>query len=189
MAPDILFHQASFKMDGLSLYQAERHHAETRTVLDLLGRNMETVITENNFPVFWPDLYDRFLMLVGAIENNQRKEETIFFPFVLKMHAILKGNKGVDFPIKTSVQKPIDLIRREHNRIRQMMQEIKELTGNYSMSQIACCEGKICLVELFNLHQSLDKHFYLEENILFEQVFFLESRLNEDNSGFLNNIV
>lgn len=189
MYSGILFQEAPFKIEGLYLYQAERHHAETKFILDLLGKTMERVITEKTYPDFWPDLYDRFLLLVGTIENNQRKEETIFFPFVLKMLAILQGDDRVDFPVRTKVQQPIDLICREHQRVLKIMDEIKELTHNYSLKQIACGEGKICLAELFNLHQSLEKHFFLEENILFEQVFFMENCLKENNPGFLNNIV
>ncbi len=184
MPTDYLFHSTQLKPDALCLYQAERNHAETRVVLNLLGKTMEHIVTGKEVPQFWPEVYDRFLILADTIENNQRKEETIFFPFVAKMISILQGNKSVDFPMQTMVKNPIDLMRKEHERVLRMVDEIKKLTNNYSLKQVECFEGKLCLSELFVLHQNLEKHFYMEENILFEQVFFLENSLNEINPGF-----
>lgn len=184
MSTDYLFHNTQLKPDGLTLYQAERHHAETRVVLNLLGKTMERLVTTENLLVLWPELYDRFLVLADTIENNQRKEETIFFPFVAKMISIHLGNKSVDFPIQTMVRKPIELMRKEHERVRDIMDEIRALTNNYSLKAVSSFEGKLCLSELFVLHQNLEKHFYLEENILFEQVFYLENKLNEANPDF-----
>ena len=88
------------------------------------------------------------------------------------------------FPILTMIHHPIYLMRKEHERVLRIVDEIKKLTNNYSLKQVECFEGKLCLSELFVLHQNLEKHFYMEENILFEQVFFLENSLNEINPGF-----
>jgi iron-sulfur cluster repair protein YtfE (RIC family) len=184
MPTNYFFHSKQLNPDSLCLYQSERDHAETRIVLNLLGKTMEHIATGKEVPQFLPEVYDRFLTLADTIENNQRKEETIFFPFVAKMIFILQGNKSVDFPMQTMVKNPINFMRKEHDRALSMVNEIRKLTNNYSLKQVESFEGKLCLSELFALHQHLEKHYYLEENILFEQVFFLENSFNQINPVF-----
>jgi iron-sulfur cluster repair protein YtfE (RIC family) len=172
-----------------SLYLSEKQHAESSMMLGLIGNKIEKAVTNSKTPVFWPEIYDKFLIMSDAIKNNQRKEETIFFPFVNKLLSITKERKEIDFPLVTMVSKPIETMVKEHEKILSIMKEIRGFTRNFSLKLFPSEYGKLCLSELFWLSQHLERHFYFEENVLFEQVISLENRFNEISNGIMNNIV
>ena len=103
--------------------------------------------------------------------------------------SITKERKEIGFPLVTMVSKPIETMVKEHEKIMSLMKEIRGFTRNFSLKLFPSEDGKLCLSELFWLSQHLERHFYFEENVLFEQVISLENRFNEISNGIMNNIV
>nr|WP_121271179.1 iron-sulfur cluster repair di-iron protein [Pedobacter schmidteae] len=106
-----------------------------------------------------------------------RKEEQILFPFIKEL-ADIENNGGI---LKESpfgkVSNPIQLMESEHEHAGAALQEIRDLTQNFTLPADACNSYMILYKKLDEYENDLHRHVHLENNILFPKAIALEQEL------------
>jgi len=68
----------------------------------------------------------------------------------------------------------------EHTTAGDAMNQIRELSNNYSLPEDACNTFKALYSELKEFEEDLHKHIHLENNILFPKSIELENQLSQN---------
>lgn len=169
---------SEFRADELAGYISDKHHSFTRRIAEnILERLNQLMGSEERGREEYRHLRNLCDMLFSELNNHMRKEETILFPFIRKMVQTEQGQVEKEFPAVTMVKNPIDLLLREHRRISLLLQEIRVTTHNYKPAEERSTYCKLCLSELFDLDQDIQKHFYLEETVLYPKLLALEESI------------
>ena len=74
---------------------------------------------------------------------------------------------------------PISVMEDEHERAGTIMQQIRELTNNYTAPQDACTTFRLSLASLQAFEADLHQHVHLENYILFPKAIALYQQLTE----------
>ncbi|MBK6936506.1 MAG: iron-sulfur cluster repair di-iron protein [Chitinophagaceae bacterium] len=105
------------------------------------------------------------------------KEERVLFPYIKTLAAInnkAELNQANPFG---SVQNPVNMMEMEHEVAGQLMQEIRNITSNYSLPEDACASYTLLYRMLDEFEDDLHLHIHLENNILFPKAVELEKSL------------
>jgi regulator of cell morphogenesis and NO signaling len=166
-------------LDELCVYITEKHHAFTKQILPVINERLNNLIMKESDENSqrWIRVSDCFNKLNEEMIQHMRKEETVLFPFAHKMQLAANGEGDKDFPRITMVKNPVELMNKEHNKVSQLLKEIRELTNNYAGHVDDSTQCRVCLAEMFELDQDLQKHFYLEERVLYNGMIKLEQTL------------
>jgi regulator of cell morphogenesis and NO signaling len=99
-------------------------------------------------------LADTFSTLKDELEPHLEKEERILFPWILSGRPVPQGG-------------PIERMMFEHEQAGQLLEQLRELTGNYEVPPGACNTWRALWNGLETLDRDLHEHIHLENNILF----------------------
>jgi regulator of cell morphogenesis and NO signaling len=100
---------------------------------------------------------DRFEQLASAMEEHMQFEEEQLFP------AVRAGNA-------TELVQDIDRAEDEHRDAGALMEEIRQLSDNYTPPEWACATYRAAYVNLSQFEQDLHIHVHLENNVLFQKL-------------------
>lgn len=177
-------HFSAFRADELATYITDNHHRYTRQSAEVIHERLHQLMSrEDHARDEYRHLWNLFDLLFHELDNHMRKEETILFPFVRKMVQVLLGTFPHDFPEATMIKKPIELLLKEHRRISLLLQEIRLATSYYKPADDASDNCRFCLAEMFDLDQDIQKHFYLEETVLYPKILSLEESIALSGPG------
>lgn len=95
-----------------------------------------------------------FCALKDELLPHLDKEERILFPWILSGRPVPQGG-------------PIERMMYEHERAGQLLERLRELTGNYAVPPGACNTWRALWNGLETLDRDLHEHIHLENNILF----------------------
>lgn len=104
-----------------------------------------------------------FARLMSELEPHLFKEEQILFPAIRQLDQSVGHSR---FPFG-SIANPIRMMEHEHDQAGQALQEIRELTGNFTIPEDACNTWRVMCDGLRNLEADLHQHIHKENNILF----------------------
>lgn len=107
------------------------------------------------------------------LEQLVSKGENILFPFI---SYLTKNNKYSNLQPEIFSKHLINKIKKEHEKISEILNEIRKLSNNYSPPANSSSALKLCYAQLFNLEQDIHKHVFVEENILFPKLLDFEKR-------------
>ncbi len=99
-------------------------------------------------------LADTFTLLKHELEPHLEKEERILFPWILSGRPVPRGG-------------PIERMMFEHEQAGQLLEQLRQLTGNYEVPPGACNTWRALWNGLESLERDLHEHIHLENNILF----------------------
>jgi regulator of cell morphogenesis and NO signaling len=99
-------------------------------------------------------LADTFSTLKDELLPHLDKEERILFPWILSGRPVPQGG-------------PIERMMFEHEQAGQLLERLRELTGNYEVPPGACNTWRALWSGLETLERDLHEHIHLENNILF----------------------
>lgn len=153
----------SWSLFLLSTYIEEKHHAYVRQLLPKIGefalkvarvhgqRHPETV-----------EIWTRWDALAADLSAHLLKEERILFPYVRQL------DKGATEPAPFgSVANPVAVMMQEHESAGELMQEIRELSNQFTPPDDACVTYKVLYQLLQDFETDLHQHIHLENNLLF----------------------
>lgn len=118
-----------------------------------------------------------FAELQEEMTQHMLKEERILFPRIKKLEA----TEANDFPIEYFTA-PINIMEEEHDRAGELMHQIRELTGNYSIPEGACTTFRLSLAALQAFEADLHQHVHLENYILFPKAIALYQLRKEQSA-------
>ena len=75
------------------------------------------------------------------------------------------------------LNRPIDIIEDDHEKVSKTFKKIAELTNNYKIPENACISFKVLYLKLQQFEELLNNHIHIENNILFPKAKKLEQSL------------
>jgi regulator of cell morphogenesis and NO signaling len=103
-----------------------------------------------------------FAEMQDELTQHLLKEENVLFPLIIKLET---GNAANTSGI--SVEGPIRMMLAEHDHAGAIMQQIRQLTDDYTPPADACTTFRLCLSELKAFEEDLHRHVHLENYLLF----------------------
>ncbi len=112
--------------------------------------------------------------ICAELEQHMEKEERVLFPYIKKLDQANFQGGFADQSIPFSVQSPISMMELEHEMVAQKLDEIADLSHNYSLPGEACGSYTYLYKLLEDFEDDLHIHVHLENNILFPKAIELE---------------
>lgn len=132
-----------------------RFHARHREQLPALAGLAEKVETVHSGDDHVPDgLADLLRHMIGTLEVHMKKEELILFPAIRR-----GGNPGIAAPIAK--------MRADHDDHSRDVAEIRRLTGDLCLLEVACRSWTALYAGLEEFLADLAEHIRLENDVLF----------------------
>ncbi len=103
-------------------------------------------------------LRDTFCTLKHELEPHLEKEERFLFPWILSGRPMPRGGA-------------IERMTLEHEQAGLLLEQLRELTGNYEVPPEACDTWRALWNGLETLERDLHEHMHLENNILIPRAF------------------
>jgi regulator of cell morphogenesis and NO signaling len=165
-------------LDELVTHIVETHHAYLKLDLPVLQARIEKVAAVHGArdPERLRRLAAVFTGLRHELELHLQKEEAILFPFIVQYGRAESRNQPVPPVPFGSIANPIAVMDREHTDAGDALQEIRELTEDYTPPAYACATVRALYEGLKTLEKDLHIHIHLENNILFPRASALEKR-------------
>jgi len=166
--------QLDFLVDNIM----NNHHQYVRRMIPVISLHTDKVASVHgqNHPETL-QIADLFLAVRDELEGHMMKEERVLFPQIKQMVLNQKENSQFFPPPFGTIQNPIRMMEYEHTNAGDALQQIRELSNNYSFPEDACNTFKALYSELKEFEEDLHKHIHLENNILFPKSVELEAEL------------
>lgn len=119
----------------------------------------------------------RFEVLASALKEHLKKEEEILFPYVKILVEAERTGEKPEAPDFITAENPIRMMEAEHEDAGKEMEEIRQLSNDFSPPADACATYRVLYENLKEFRDDLHKHVHLENNILFPKALELEKRL------------
>jgi len=116
--------------------------------------------------------------LAKELFAHLEKEELVLFPYVKKLWKQKEAQGSVEAPPFGTARNPIRMMEEEHEFAGQTMEEIRQLSNDFTPPESACNTYRVLYALLEELEQDLHQHVHLENNILFPAAIELEASLN-----------
>lgn len=167
-----------WQLDFLVDYIMNNHHQYVRRMIPVISLHTDKVASVHgqNHPETL-QIADLFLAVRDELEGHMMKEERVLFPQIKQMVLNQKENSQFFPPPFGTIQNPIRMMEFEHTNAGDALQQIRELSNNYSHPADACDTFKALYSELKEFEEDLHKHIHLENNILFPKSITLEAEL------------
>jgi len=149
------------------------HHAHIRMSLPAITEMVRATYDADSDQANVRELRDTWCSLSSFIEYHEEQEER----FVFNLIKSLEDSDTLHVFHCKSIQRPLGVMEKEHQQIRNEMGKIRELTGDYTPTAsipIILCKTLTALAD-FECH--LRWHFYDEEAVLFPRAIAREALL------------
>lgn len=172
----------AWEPDLLARYIEQTHHRYLRETLPLLRqftvkiagvhgeRHPELKIVEKQVEMLATDLLD-----------HMAKEENILFPYIKMLCETRNRQAAPVRPPFGTVQNPIRMMEHEHDYAGSILENLRDLTNNFTLPEDACTTYNVTFAKLKELDEDLRWHVHLENNILFPKAILLEQMLLQPN--------
>ncbi len=160
--------------EQLVSYILTHHHFYVRQSMPGIIAHLQKVATKHGdrFP-YMRTVYDLFTTIVRELSLHIDKEEKFLFPKIKEAENLFFSARGDEISAG-KIQMVIDEMEAEHEEAGDIMQEIRQLTNNYTPPRQACTTFQISLSELKEFEEDLHKHVFLENSILFPKAIEYE---------------
>jgi len=172
----------SVARDWQALSQAElithivdKHHAFTREELvrlEALLAKVSGVHGENHPELF--QIQDQFGKLRGELEPHMLKEESVLFPYIVRLEEAALANQTLPPPPFRTVQNPVRVMMAEHDAAGYILARMREASSDYAVPPDGCISYKTLYNALTVFEVDLHEHIHSENNILFPRALELE---------------
>lgn len=122
-------------------------------------------------------VYALFLEIEQDLQLHLQKEEVILFPRIREIYDAGQTKNGNPFDA-SYLSGPIAVMEADHTNAGGGMEEIRQLTNNYTPPAGACTTFCLVMDELRAFEEDLHQHVHLENNILFPKAEQLLQSLN-----------
>lgn len=168
----------SWSIPLLIQYILENHHNWLKRKLPEMGPLVQKVARvhgENHPEVV--KIAAIFQAVVDDLVPHLQKEEIVLFPYIEKMVAAEKAGEEPPRPVFGSVENPLRGMEADHEVVGELMDSIRELSGNFSVPEDGCASYRLVYDFLAELEEDLHQHIHLENNILHPRVREIAGKL------------
>jgi regulator of cell morphogenesis and NO signaling len=164
----------SWNLSFLSDYIVNVHHAFVKQNIPILADLSQKVADHHGKTN--PELgtiRDKVDELVSELKVHLKKEETILFPYIKQLESSKSAGSNAPHSFD-SVKQPISVMEHDHAIVGDLADEIRILSGNYTLPANACNSYSLLYKKLEEFENDLHLHIHLENNILFPKAIELE---------------
>ena len=164
--------------DHLSDLIEQRHHNYVRDMIPTISAHITKVAEKHG--VRHPELNDMAAVwkrLANELTAHMEKEEVVLFPYIRRMTEVKRNGRYHLLPVVPVLQKPVRTLEREHERTGYLLEELRNLSLDFSPPEDACATYQLTFRELEAFEADLHRHIHLENNILFPRARTLEQSL------------
>lgn len=170
----------SWPLDLLADYIEKTHHRYTEAKITELKHLLEKLVEvhgkENPELIEIQKIFD---ISAGEMASHMKKEELVLFPFIRKMIKTKKSSSKITVPHFGTVENPVNMMIHEHDEQGRLLQQMAELSNNYTPPINACSTYKVTYATMKEFEEDMFKHIHLENNILFPKAVALEKTLDK----------
>ncbi|MFY9555652.1 MAG: iron-sulfur cluster repair di-iron protein [Blastocatellia bacterium] len=162
-------------MSALTSYIVSKHHVFTKDELarlDALLSKVCSVHGQNHAELF--RIQSMFQDLNRDLIPHMQKEEMVLFPYIEQMEKARSASRTMPVPFFGTVRNPIRTMMMEHDRAGEILKEIRQISGGFSVPKDGCISYETLYKALGVLEQDLHEHIHLENNILFPRAVEME---------------
>jgi regulator of cell morphogenesis and NO signaling len=165
----------SLYLDGLSPgalcdYIVNRHHEYIQVNAPLIQRRLQKLIEVHSgqhsqlFEIkrLFDEAFDKLMI-------HMKKEELLFFPFIISLYRDIKKKSTVN----ANIPELLDLLRQletDHEAEGKRFQALAILTNQYQVPPDGCNTFQVTYRALEDFEKDLHRHIHLENNILFPKI-------------------
>jgi regulator of cell morphogenesis and NO signaling len=174
----------TWKLEFLTDYLKHVHHDYVAMVLPQINASVEFLLdhcTEKK-EFIW-QLSKELSALSISLASFNLHEEEIIFPYIRQLEILAEKNDEFGNLFVRTLRKPMDPIEKGHEAMTRSLSRIRELTEDYSITNLTCPKLRVVMRQLKDLETYMLEHKFLENNILFPRAVELESRLLKQHSG------
>ncbi len=173
-------------LQELSEHIVQKHHRYVKDATPRILAHLQKVSSKHGdrHPELH-EIYKLFAAVSDELGQHMYKEEHILFPRIKEMALADEGNSQFSEHGTGYLSGPIHIMESEHETAGNMLQQIRDLTNNFSSPADACTTFKLAYTELNEYEHDLHRHVHLENNILFPGAIELENKLRtiQDEPG------
>lgn len=118
------------------------------------------------------------LALIYALRDDMLphmlKEEQILFPYVTQLES---GTATT--PFFGTVKNPVRKMMAEHDRVGELLAQLREVTAEYAPPESACFSYRELYRRLSDFEQRTHEHIHIENNLYFPRAIALEDRAGQ----------
>lgn len=170
----------TWPLDLLANHIEKTHHYYTEATITKLKPLLAELVKLHGekFPEL-VELQKVFAISAGDMASHMKKEEIVLFPFIRRMVETKKSHSKITVPHFGTVENPVNMMLHEHTAQSKLLQQMIELTNNFTIPKNACETHKMVygIMKAFDL--DMHKHIHLENNILFPKAVALEKTLDK----------
>lgn len=115
--------------------------------------------------------------VINELTVHMQKEEHILFPYIKELWQAKQSGNKISRPPFGSIQNPVRMMEAEHVEVGDEMEQIRQLSSNYTLPIDACTSYRVLFSKLQEFERDLHQHIHLENNILFVKAIELENEL------------
>ncbi len=169
-----------WSMSFLADYIVNTHHSYVKKLIPDLETYSEKVARVHGKQ--HPELLEIHQLVKDVSDEmapHMIKEENILFPFIKQLDSNDSNVAGQQHHAFKSVESPIDMMEHEHEIVGRKMEEIRELSHNYTVPEDGCASYAYLFKSLDEFEKDLHVHVHLENNILFPKALAKEKTLKK----------
>lgn len=155
------------------------HHAYLKRNLPIAREYVSRLIKGHlkNFP--WLTSLDYLLVkLQNELLPHLQVEEESLFPYIKQISTAHQQKLPYAKLLVKTLSKPLlSTMQQEQVLLSGILQQMQELTNDFSISENACITHKVSFFKLKELYNDLLLHLYLENEILFPRALTIEQEL------------
>ena len=151
------------------------HHKYTREEIARLGPLFDKVVSvHGNNHAELESVRAAFRGLAQELTMHMMKEETVLFPYIVRMEESVIQKETVLPPPFGSVQNPVSMMMHEHDSAGEALRTMREASAGYTAPGDACISYQTLYKALADFEKDLHQHIHLENNILFPRAIEME---------------
>jgi regulator of cell morphogenesis and NO signaling len=171
---------AGKSLESLSAHIVATHHAYVKRELPRLAQLAAKVVNRHgSTKAELPVIASALAQLDEELSQHLAKEEAVLFPYIAKLERALANGTGQPHSCFGTVDHPIAMMTQEHEAAGALLQQIRQLSRDFTTPQDACPTFRAFYDGLRDFEQDLHQHIHLENNILFPRAIELESSAGE----------
>lgn len=182
-APEMPSQQTDrWEPDFLAEYIVQTHHRYLRENLPLLLEYTAKIAKVHG--ARHPELLliaRQVQLLSTELLEHLDKEEGVLFPYVAALCAARRQERETPAAVFGTVANPIGMMEHEHDYAGALLDNIRDLTANFTPPPDACATYRVAFAKLRELDQDLRWHVHLENNVLFPKTISMEQLLRHSN--------
>lgn len=118
-----------------------------------------------------------FSTISSLVLAHSQREDEVIFPYIKQIENAYRRKESYGNLLVRTLRKPLSNVESEHKKIGDLLNNLRELTSNYTFPENACTNHRVIFQKLREFDNDMVQHKHLENNILFPKAIEMEREL------------